>query len=848
MKARMAFLLAFVLCATAQGAEEPPGEAATRARRAHAAGAAKDLKAIAEAKAPDAWTVIEALVGSGDADVARSLAAQRPRHEQSDLAAYIDWRLANPARPEVLAAVGADAQQGSPAFLERAESLLTKGRGVSYVLLAEAHTRASMANRRPNEAIGLSMLRAAKAADSIGWHHRAFRRYLQAFERLFSHRDAERLKRVADSLVALSAKSGDDEETTDAHGRMAFVLRRLGRTEEARVHAEKSFKFARTKLQARNALRVVIMMNMELGNAHVVLRKLAELKELDIALGQKDGANATNTQLANYEARLGHTARAMARIERVLEHLKKHGAAGELAGAHMTAASISRHLHDPVRAIEHVNLAREAFKRARAAHEPISVDPHTLNKIESLCLALLGRRKEAVAISRQVVAGRTRTTPAMRIYDLMTLAIQLANLGQHEEVPALLAEAEALLGPRLEPHIHAHFHSVKASALVLAGKFDAAFEAAKASQAVTMTGLPREFYSHSAGILARVWFERGDMRRAVKAFDKMLAVLLARSAALPDRTGATFRGNFASAIQYAIEAAARSGDAATLFNFAERINSVALRSRLGAVDVVTQSLPPALRDKELALQESETLAMQRLRRAKEKAARKEALTHLGTVREQLSRHRERMRAEQSAAAQIIDPQIDDLASTRKRLAADESVVIFAKGIKSLWAVVVDRKRARIVNVGPRPVIVSLLDALTLEDPDYEWQRDLEKLRATLVKPLGLAKTNRRITLVPSGSLAFVPYATLFFGQEVTLLPSVATGHLLGAQKPSGKGTLAIGDPASADGRRLPSSAEGGEGHWRRRADRRRRHRGRHRCGGQATQALAGGPSGLPRAN
>ncbi len=786
-------------------------DAAKKAREAHAAGDAAALAALANAPQPDAWVVVEMLLIAGDVDVAKAVAAQRRFMDRKALETYITWRSQNPVPKEVTAAIDIGRTADDlEAFVKRADALLKSGRGVSHVWLGEMRTNALARAKRSVGDIGKAMLASAAAAEEIGWHQRAFISYRAAFQRLYAAGAANEMKRASEALLRLAEGSKNQGEAFVAHQMEAFRLQAGGNVEPALEHAETSLSHAQNTLQTRNALRVVIMMHIRLGNSHVVYRKSRRLNELDHELGDQRGIVISSTQLARYEAKLGRLAQAMARIEQVLAYTEEHGGAhADVHAAHLHAAQLNRDLGDPKRALEHLKLARDAMARSREAGEPVNYDPFTLDKTEALALALLERYEEAAALNRRVVEGRQRVPPAMRMNDLLSLAIDLAYLGKHDEAAEYFDKAEAFLDPKLEAHQHVRFYGVKASGLVLAGKMDEAYQVASKGTQVGREERFNESHRFCLGAIGRVWFERGNMKKSVEAFDEMLGLLLERSAMLPDRAGATFRTQQATRAKhvseyYGIEAAARTGDPAVLFRMSERLGSVALRSRLGTMDVA-DSLPPELREKELELQEAETQAVQRLRtvRGNERAA---AMRALNAVRKELDRHRERMRAEQVAAAQVIDPAIDDFKTAQQRLAADEALVLYAEGAEHFWALVADRKRARIVKLAPLEDVETAVEMLVLEDAGGEPKDAVVRLQALIVRPLALDKGVKRLAVVPTGSLAFVPYAALLSGRAVTLLPSVTTARLIGAQKAAGKDTLAVGDPESGDGRRLPGSS------------------------------------------
>ena len=808
MPVRIALLAALLLgLAAPTHAVETPDRAAARAHKAHAAGDKSALTAIANAKAPDTWVVVEALMAGGHTAVAQAVATSRKRFDRAALLAYVSWREKTSVPAGVTQAL-VDAQRAPEpaALLERIEPLLAGGRSVSHVMLAGVRTRLIFMLRKGEAAIGESMYATGEIAKEIGWHTAAFMQFRRSFDRFYLAKDGERLRASADAMLGLAETSGDADEKSQAHGCMAHALISLRELDSALDHARKSFDLAQSPLLKRNQLRTVIIVQRAMGNTHAALRQYRNLKEMDLALDDQHGAMITDSQIANFEARLGHSATALARIERVLEYMNENGRHTEVRGTHHIAAVICRYLHDPQRMLEHLKLARAAEKRAIEAKEPAHFDPFQLDKTEAIALSLMDRHEEAMALNRKLVA-KHKVAPAIHVFDYTALGSSLAHLGKHEEAAKVLEQAVAMLTPDMNPDVRANVYNKIAFARMRAGKYDEALEAAAQVQRIAKEGLQNSFHMSSAGVRTRALYGRGKMKQAADAADEMLDLLVARSAALPDQAGARMRSDFAETVQYAVEATARAGNARRLFVTVERINSVALRNRLGAAEVVNQSLAPELRAQEVKLQEAETQAVAAFRRAKDKQRRKAARKVLNDVRKSLDRHRARMHAEQAAAAQVIDPAIDSLGKTQKRLAKDEALVIYAKGHEHLWALVVTSSGARIVKVGRLPVIVDLLDHLVLEDPEIEWERDIAKLRKTVVSPLQLPGSMKRVTVVPTGAMAFVPYAVLFGDREVTLLPSATTGRLLAATPCCGKGTLAVGDPKSADGRRLPESGK-----------------------------------------
>ena len=807
--ASLAALLALGAFAS-RAAADPVAEAAARAKAAREAGEQEALAALANGAQPDAWILLESLLAGGDAETAAALAAARKGSDRTAMARYVTWRGEHPVPPEVSGALAALPTAHDPqAFLTRIAPLLKEGRGVSHVLLAGVRVHMLFRLGRPVEELAAAMQVEAAGADAIGWLDRAYAVYRAVFERYFLLPGAERVIELGRTVVRIADSKGDAASRSDARMCLARALEAGGRADEALPVAREAVELAPSTLLRRNGTRLVVVMHMVLGDRHAALRALGELHTLDKALGDAHGAKSTEMHIASYEAKLGHSAKAVARIEALIEYFEANGSNMSQRGVHMQAASIWRELRDPQRSIEHIRLARAAEARAREAGEPSKVSPHQLDAIEALDLVELGRYDEAAPVFRRIVEGRTKTTRATRLFDHMSLGATLARQGKHEEAARIYAAGAALLSEELSSDIRAKWHQSRADALLRAGELDAARTEALEARRVSEEGLLNEFQGTSAGVLAQIAYASGDMPATVTYAEEMLSLAVKRSASLPERSGALFRAELDDIARVAVEAAAQGGDAARLFHLAERLGAVALRGRLEPGDVLDGALTPALRDRERELQEAEAHAVGVYRRAKTGDARRAARKALGTVREDLDRHRERMHAEQAAAAYVIEPVADTLAVTQARLTSGETLVLYLLGEAHAWALVSDATKARIVELAPRAELEALLREVVPEDPTAG-AKDVARLTKALVAPLGLKATGQALTVVPTGAFAFVPYAALLPKRVVTLQPSATAGRLLTERPCCGEGTLAVGDPESRDGRRLPGGRKEAE--------------------------------------
>jgi CHAT domain-containing protein len=94
----------------------------------------------------------------------------------------------------------------------------------------------------------------------------------------------------------------------------------------------------------------------------------------------------------------------------------------------------------------------------------------------------------------------------------------------------------------------------------------------------------------------------------------------------------------------------------------------------------------------------------------------------------------------------------------------------------------------------------------LEDATAAPEDSREALLAALARPLSLPEGARRLCVVPTGTLAAVPFAALWPDREVVLLPSATVGLLLASCGSGAAEVLAVGASASPLAAPLPGAA------------------------------------------
>ena len=177
-------------------------------------------------------------------------------------------------------------------------------------------------------------------------------------------------------------------------------------------------------------------------------------------------------------------------------------------------------------------------------------------------------------------------------------------------------------------------------------------------------------------------------------------------------------------------------------------------------------------------------AARRGRRAKEILAAQAALK---AARAEMLEAVARVQRATRSAADVVYPQAADLEDIQAALGKDEALVSYTVARRHLFALVVTRAGARIVELewtGP---------AKAWNDPATDTDAERARLRAKLVTPLKLRA--RRVLISPVGDLAYMPFALLMPEKEVTYVPSGTTYRVLRADAiRRGEGVLALGAP------------------------------------------------------
>ena len=767
----------------------------------HAKGDEASLTALLREQGNDPWLLVEGLIERDHGEVATTCAKLT---EWPKLVAYAKWRASNPPAAEVVKALNAVAEPGvdRKAWLETYAGLVDLGgRGVRYVRLLGRTGQSLQLVGKVDEAVAMYE-RAARTAIELGWTASALRMYGYAASTTRLAKQHEQALR----LVAARVKLAEEADQPAQHClvlRQAFLeCRRMGRISEARAYGAKAVACATTPAESRATLRDLAYYELEIGEVKAGIEHLTALRALEEQAGRMQAVAQCDLQLATAEARLGRFDHVLPRVASAIAYFDEHGTPKNRYLAHISAGKAHLLMRDSERTLHHVQEARKAIDGAHALQDLT---------LEASALSYLGRVEEAIPVFQRTLELNRGAKPEHRVAACINLVNLFAFAKRPKEAEPYLAEARALLPKVSDPAIHAHAYASASMVYAEDQEWDRAIEAATKASGINGEMLNRELGAANKVMLARCWLQKNDPRRAMGHAADAVDHVLARSAALPARLGAQYRSALRSTFQYAVLAAVRAEDTDSVFRFGEQAAAVALRNRLGAQEVVRYAFPAALRARELELQAAEAKAVAALRtavRTRNSGKRSAAFASVGAVREQLDRHRERVRAERIAASQVVDPTVDDLASTKKRLAEDQALVMFVRGVHDVFAVRVTRSSAQTVRLGTRKQLSELIDDLVLEDESAPAGDTTTQLRKAIAAPIALPTAVKRLVIVPTGRLAHLPFSVIWPDLSIRLASSTTIDRLIEAREAkAGEGVLAVGDPEGADGRRLPGARE-----------------------------------------
>jgi CHAT domain-containing protein len=302
-----------------------------------------------------------------------------------------------------------------------------------------------------------------------------------------------------------------------------------------------------------------------------------------------------------------------------------------------------------------------------------------------------------------------------------------------------------------------------------------------------------------------------DPARAAEASRRSIAAIVRMTSGLAEGQGAQARAKYGRTFRLANAAAIDLGDAATLFEFAESGRAVEFLASLEQGDSIREAaVPQKLREVEEATRVAESIAAARLRAAGDELAVVRARrTELDAARTAHEDAVGRIRREVRGAAAIY-PKVVTGADARAALAADDALVIYALADEKAAALVLTSKELRLVPLGATRDVAAACAAWDPSADAAKADAAIAALTKSLVAPLALAPTTRRVLVSPDGEVFRAPFAALFAGREVVHVPSASSYVRLAADKAlRGTKVLAVGAP-DYSGTKLAALPESGD--------------------------------------
>lgn len=718
------------------------------------------LRTLAAAADPDPWLVADELCSRGAGEAAASFARAAPASpDVSELARFVAERVASP-QP---AAVADAARRVSTASDEAAVNAAMQPVGD----VASPFDRASLANLRARTlrrlkspaAAAEAYVAAADDAERIGWIRRADEALGGAAFVLAGIVDYGRARAVWTRQLDLQRRRGRGDRAAECLANLASIDAQLGNYGEASARFDAA---------------------------------IAEL----VRLGEpgRTRASLALRNLAVTRSSAGEYAKALTACRQAIDLVASAGEEALRADILITEGDIQLALGDIVR-------AETAHRRALAA-ATASGDPGMIG----LCNATLGNdlreRGEfdaALAVYEAALEPLTRPEQqplAMRLLTNLTLV----HAGRRDFVRAQECGTRAVaLAKKLgDDEARANALQNLAQACRGAGDLKAAAAAADAAIEIAQRVDSAQVASLSWAEVAENAMAAHDPEGAANALRRAIAAAVEMTSGLAEGQGAQARARYGRLFRLANAAAIEMRDAEALFEFAESGRAIEFLASLEQGDAIRAAVVPAsLREAEQSARAAESLASVRhqaalaggdlatikARRAERDNARARHEDAIGEIR----RH--------ARAAVAIFPKPVVVAEARGALAADEALVMYALADEKAAALVLTQKEMRFVPLGATKDLAAACAAWDPAADGPQADAAIAALGKTLVAPLGLSDTTKRVLVSPDGEVYRAPLAALFRGRELVHVPSASSYVLLAADK-SERGTkvLAVGAP------------------------------------------------------
>jgi len=594
------------------------------------------------------------------------------------------------------------------------------------------------------------------------------------------------------------------QELGDRAG-VALTLGNIGLVHESRSAYAKALEYQERALKLKQelgdrpgtaaTLENIGIIHFGRGAYATALEYYERSRKLEEELGDRAGAagsliNIGNVHLARgaYAAALEFYERGLAQAESIGHRALTASALGNIGSIHWSLGAYTKALGYHERSLK---IMEELGDRAGVA----------------AALANIGAIHAQCDASAKALAYQERTLQLMKeLGDRAGVAIALANIGRTHERFGAYAKAleyqERALRLSKELGARAKVASVLVSIAQLHRRLGAHARAlahherglALAAELGVLDSEVRHLWGR-----AETHIVLGNPAEAARAARRGVEKLPALVGRLAEGQGATARDRWTGLLDHGVRAGMQLDDPGEVLYFLESGRAGALLESLGSRRALKEvAIPGKLREEEIAARSAILEAQARHGSALKGRRRNEiraARAALDDARGKMLEVVAKIQRAAKAAADVVYPEAADLEEIRSNLGADEALVLYALVSQDAMALVVTANNARNVALGKTARIEALLGKLALENPKEDPSAGLRLLRRMLVDPLGLDSTTKRVLVSPHKTLAYLPFALLLDGREVTYVPSGTTYGVLRAERTKrGEGVLALGDP------------------------------------------------------
>ena len=576
-----------------------------------------------------------------------------------------------------------------------------------------------------------------------------------------------------------------------------------------------------------------------LGDATSALQRLEEALALRREAWDRAGTAETLEALARVYRAVGDPAAAITSLEAAAELWENSGAPSRLARAYLSLAEVRRELGRDAEVREDL---KNALRWAREALDRGAVCSALL-RLAGMAVAA-GEDREGLSYLEEALEASRGSEGAANVGRV---------LGGLADVRARIVDSSDAndLGKRLRARLEeignvealARTHLLEGWSRYRAGDLTGAADSAGRCVALAREGAYRRILVDGLLLTAQVHHAAGRHREALASVDASIEALPDLVRGLGEEEGARARERWRELFVLGTRCALALGDTDGFARIVESGRAGSLLESLGGREGMTAAIPEDLRRAEAFARLAERAATARLARARETGDPAEARdcdNELAKAQGELVRVTERIRRLEKVAADALYPRARSLTEIWPKLGEHEVLLLYALLPDLSAALVVSRKAARIVHLGPSGRIEAACRklgrlvvkpssvvrspgerglGLEVSPSSADWPHGGEtvavaamELSGLIVDPLGLGTEMGRVLVSPDGLLATIPFSLALPGREVALVPSGTTLCVLAEEEERRRGepqpmaqVLALGDPASS----MPTAGGGG---------------------------------------